>query len=108
MQTGRRSGIAQVLISVAACATTMMLTIAPSVATTQPPAPTPTPTLCPQATPEPLYVDPVFSPTDELTQMIAVTAGNAERVEVISEAGTFVAVGPFSSSSPAWVTVTLL
>ena len=64
--------------------------------------------MCPQATPELLSVDPVISPTDELTQGITVYIGNGERVDVVSEAGTFTAEGSFSRENPARVTVTLL
>lgn len=60
------------------------------------PTPTPTPLHCATTTPEPLYVDPVTSPTDELMQTIYVNAGNnADYLEVSSEAGTFLGEHPF-------------
>src|SRR5262245_10854586 len=59
--------------------------------------PTPTPARahgdCPQATPEPLYVDPVVSPTDALRQSVGVHIGNGDRVEVVAESGHFVVEG---------------
>lgn len=65
-------------------------------ATSPTPTPTPTPVYCATTTPEPLFVDPVISPTDELSQTIYVHAGNnVESLEVSSEAGTFVGEHPF-------------
>lgn len=62
-----------------------------------------------QATPEPLWVDPVISPTDQLTQTIVVYIGYGEEVTVTSEAGTFTAQGNFNSyAQPAQIVITLL
>jgi hypothetical protein len=43
---------------------------------------TPTTTPCPRAPPEPLWVEPVNSPTELLTQTIQVYAGNSEWVTI--------------------------
>jgi hypothetical protein len=59
------------------------------------PTPSPTQGHCATTTPEPLYVDPVVSPTDELTQTVYVRTGNADRLEITSGAGTFVGEFPF-------------
>jgi hypothetical protein len=40
-------------------------------------------------TPEPLWLDPVTSPTGELDQTIVVYIGNGETVTVTWESGTF-------------------
>lgn len=72
--------------------------------------PTPTPTMrtaCPRATPEPLSVDPVVSPTDELRQYVGVR-GHGDRVEVVTESGHFVVTGDFSPGRSASVEVSLL
>ena len=53
----------------------------------------PSATYCPQATSEPFSVDPVTSPTDQLTQVINVYIGNGEEVRVVTESGTFTATG---------------
>ena len=71
-------------------------------------SPSVTATLCPQATPELLAVDPVTSPTDQLSQVVKVYIGNGEAVTITTVSGVFVATGNFSSASPANVTVTLL
>jgi hypothetical protein len=68
-----------------------------------------TPTFCPQATPEPLWVDPVVSPTDLLTQTITVFVGRGEAVTVSLESGVYAQIGQFSAyGSPARVRVNLL
>ena len=68
-----------------------------------------TPTFCPPPTPEPLWVDPVISPTDQLTQMITVYIGNGEEVTVETESGTFKVTGQFNHhTTPAKVEITLL
>ncbi len=75
------------------------------------PTPTvsPTPTRCPSTTPEPLWVEPVISPTNLLTQTITVRIGNGEAVTVTTESGVFTATGSFNAyGSPARVTVDLL
>jgi serine protease len=69
---------------------------------------TPTPTLCPQATPEPLQVEPVTSPTNQTSQVITVRIGNGDSVTVTGESGSFTVTGNFSVSNPALVTVPLL
>ena len=53
--------------------------------------PEPTATYCPVATQELLWVDPVTSPTNDLSQVIAVGIGNGGEVTVVSESGTFTA-----------------
>jgi hypothetical protein len=78
---------------------------------TQPPTntSTATSTVCPQATSEPLWVEPVISPTDLLTQTITVRIGNGEAVTVTAESGTFAVFGNFNAySNPALVTIDLL
>jgi hypothetical protein len=69
--------------------------------------PTPTTTFCPQATAEPLQVEPVTSPTNQLSQVITVRAGNSDSVTVTSEAGSVTVTGNFSTTNPALVTITL-
>jgi len=51
--------------------------------------------LCPQATPEFFNVEPVTSPTDELSQTITVDLGNGETITITTESGTFAA--PFDT-----------
>jgi len=60
-----------------------------AIAASSPTPVTPTPTLCPLATPEPLWVDLVTSPTDQLTQTITVYLGNGEAVTVTAESLLF-------------------
>lgn len=75
------------------------------------PSPTPslTPTRCPMATPEPLWVEPVISPTGLLTQTITVRIGNGEAVTVTAESGVFTATGSFGVyGAPALVPIDLL
>lgn len=55
----------------------------------------PVETLCPLATPEFFAVEPVTSPTDQLSQVISVDLGNGETLTVTTESGTFTA--PFDS-----------
>jgi hypothetical protein len=50
---------------------------------------TATPTLCPQATPELFYVEPVTSPTNQRRQIIDVYLGNSEAITVTAESGVF-------------------
>lgn len=83
----------------------------PSPTLTQTPSPTSTitPTLCPFATPEPFWVEPVTSPTDQLTQVITVYIGNGEAVTVKTESGTFAVTGAFNYlTNPAMIEITLL
>ena len=63
------------------------------------------PTECPQATPEFFTVEPVTSPTDQLTQAITVDLGNGETITVTTESGTFSA--PFDTF-PKVITIDLL
>lgn len=46
---------------------------------------------CPVATPEFFSVEPVTSPTDELSQIITVDLGNGEAITITTESGTFAA-----------------
>lgn len=65
--------------------------------------------MCPQATPEPLWVEPVISPTGLLTQTIVVRIGKGEAVTVTAESGVFTATGSFGVySDPARVSIDLL
>ena len=73
----------------------------PSTASVTPAQP---PTPCPQATPEPFGVEPVISPTDQLSQVINVFIGNGESVTITTQAGTFTG----TDDSPFSVNVTLL
>lgn len=73
------------------------------------PTSSPTPTRCPSATPEPLWVEPVISPTGLLTQTITVRIGNGEAVTVTAESGVFTTTGSFNSyGAPALVPINLL
>lgn len=70
----------------------------PTMTETAPPTETakPAPTVCPIATEELFSVEPVISPTDQLTQIIKVYIGNGEEVRIVTESGTFtMASGPF-------------
>jgi hypothetical protein len=70
---------------------------------------TSTPTLCPLATPEPFWVEPVHSPTNRHTQTITVSIGNGEAVAVFAESGTFTTTGDFNVyNNPALVDIGLL
>jgi hypothetical protein len=70
---------------------------------------TPTPTICPQATPEPLWVEPVPSHTYRLTETVVVYIGHGEAVTVTCESGAFVQEGDFDAyAHPARVEVPLL
>jgi hypothetical protein len=66
---------------------------------------TPPAALCPEATPEFFDVEPVTSPTDQLTQKITVDLGNGEMITVTTESGTFTA--PFDTF-PKEIEITLL
>lgn len=72
-------------------------------------APTPSPTRgCGlPATPEPLWVDPVVSPTNLLTQNIAVTLGRGREISITSNAGTVMQRGEFSLTQPVTLQVPL-
>lgn len=87
------------------------LALAPLADATPIVAVTPTPTMrwCPTLTPEPLWVDPVTSPTDLLGQTVSVHIGNGEAVTVTAESGVFTTTGSFNAyGNPALVDVTLL
>lgn len=71
------------------------------------PSPTTTPTICPMATPEPLWVDPVVSPTDLFTQTIRAAIGNGDAVTVTTQTGVYTTTGVFSVMDPALVTIDL-
>jgi len=60
---------------------------------------------CPLATPEFFTVEPVTSPTDQLTQIITVDLGFGEVITVTTESGTFTA--PFDTF-PKEIEITLL
>ncbi len=62
-------------------------------------------TKCPRATPEFFTVEPVTSPTDQLTQVITVDLGNGETITVTTESGVFTA--PFDTF-PKEITIDLL
>jgi hypothetical protein len=86
-------------------------TASPTITATVQPTETaePSATYCPQATAEPFWVDPVTSPTDQLSQVIAVHIGKGEEVTVVTESGTFTVTGDFSyHSNPALVEISLL
>jgi hypothetical protein len=60
---------------------------------------------CPVATPELFTVEPVTSPTDELTQIITVDLGLGEAITITTESGTFTA--PFDEF-PKEIEISLL
>ncbi len=64
--------------------------------------------LCPVNTPEPLWVEPVTSPTDLFNQVIVVRVGNSDSVTVEAESGSFNLIGSFSTGAPAYVSIALL
>lgn len=79
----------------------------PTVAATVTALPLPT-AGCPNpATPEPLWVDPVVSPTNLLTQKISVILGHGREISVTSNAGTATQHGEFSLAQPAVLEVQL-
>jgi len=56
-----------------------------------------------------LWVEPVISPTERLTQTVIVRIGNGEAVTVTAESGVFAVTGTFNAyGNPAGVTVALL
>ena len=69
---------------------------------------TPNCALNPPPTPEPLWVDPVTSPTSLLSQTLKVYLGHGREITVSSEAGVTTVNGTFSSTTPALVTIPLL
>jgi len=64
--------------------------------------------MCPRNTPEPLWVEPVTSPTNLLAQEIIVRVGNSDSVTVTAESGSFNVIGSFSTGAPAYISITLL
>lgn len=60
---------------------------------------------CPVATPEFFNVEPVTSPTNELSQIVTVDLGNGETITITAESGTFTA--PFDTF-PKEIEITLL
>ena len=73
------------------------------------PSVTPTSTFCPMPTPEPLWVEPVTSPVDLLSQTLVVRIGNGDVVTVTTTSGVFTRTGSFSAyGSPALVDLKLL
>jgi hypothetical protein len=72
--------------------------------------PSPSPTAgCPSpATPEPLWVNPVVSPTNLLSQKISVLLGRGREITVVSEAGTFAQQGDFSTGQPVQFDIPLV
>jgi hypothetical protein len=67
------------------------------------------PTFCPRGTPEPLWVEPVTSPTKQLTQTIIVRIGNGAAMTVTAESGVFAVIGSFDAyAHPAQVEMALL
>ncbi|MBP6015708.1 MAG: hypothetical protein KA586_03240 [Candidatus Promineofilum sp.] len=52
-------------------------------------------TVCPIATPEFFVVEPVTSPTDQLSQTISVDLGNGEAITITTESG--IVTAPFDS-----------
>src|SRR5262245_58598776 len=65
------------------------------------------PAQCPEATPEPLWVEPVPATTDQASVIVEVHVGNGEQVTITAESGTFTAQGEFSTGNPARVEVSL-
>jgi hypothetical protein len=81
----------------------------PTLTVTPTPSKMPTGTSCLPPTAEPFWVDPVISPTDQLSQIIKVYIGHGKEVTVTSESGTFTVTGNVSSSTnPALVQISLL
>jgi hypothetical protein len=58
-------------------------------------------------TPEPLWVDPVQSPTTLLTQIVSITLGRGRAITLNSEAGTTDITGTFDAYSPTALTAPL-
>ncbi len=71
-------------------------------------SPTPGSGCPPPATLEPLWVDPVTSPTMLLTQTLSIYLGQGRAITVTSESGTVAITGTFEASTPAFVTIPLL
>lgn len=82
---------------------TSTATLAPSPTLTAPP----TAGCPPPATPEPLWVDPVVSPTNALSQKISVTLGRGRELSISGPAGTVTLQGDFSTAQPVVLEVPL-
>ena len=81
----------------------------PTFTETVQPAPIITSTFCPPPTPEPLWVDPVTSPTDQLSQIITVYIGYGVDVTITTESGKYTVTGNFNAyTTPAVVEISLL
>jgi len=78
---------------------TATVTSAPTqtVTPTKTPTITPTRTSCPTTTPESFWVDPVTSPTDQLSQVVTVHISNGDIVTITSESGVFAVAGNFNA-----------
>ena len=88
---------------------TATTTPTPTPTATATPTITPTSTFCPQPTPEPLWVEPVISPTDLLSQTLIVRIGNGDAVAVTTASGVFTRTGDFGTyGNPAAVEMLLL
>lgn len=66
---------------------------------------TPDAALCPEATPEYFDVNPVTSPTGELSQTVSAELGNGEVITITTESGVFVAP---VTTYPTKITIDLL
>jgi TolB protein len=93
-------------------ATWTPITIPPPAGAPATATPTPTATtncaLNPPPTSEPLWVDPVTSPTSLLSQTLQIYLGHGREITVSSEAGVTTVTGTFSSGTPALVPIPLL
>lgn len=77
----------------------------PTDAQTATPTPTAT-TFCPVATPQPFQVDYV-SPTELLTQTLAIRIGDSDGVTVTTPSRVYSATGDFEFTAPALITIDL-
>jgi hypothetical protein len=103
--------VAIILFLVGACSPIPAPTQTPTFTPSPPLTDTPiwTPTFCPLPTPEPLWVQPVTSPTDQLSQVVTVHVGYGKEVTVTGESGTFTVAGDFDAyTNPARVEISLL
>jgi len=82
-------------------------TNSPSPTATATTSPTPTGGCVPPPTLEPLWIDPVTSPTILLTQTLSIYLGNGRAITVTNEAGTVAITGTFNVVTPTLVTVPL-
>jgi len=66
-------------------------------------------TSCPSVTPEPFWVEPLTSPTDQISQVVTVYLGHGERVTITTKSGVFTADGQIDAyTHPALIPVDLL